>query len=733
MIPARAARLREMVWPLLLAILVDPFGHGAMAQQPAAEPEETPGQFFTITEPITSETVAKIRAATREFVDSNALGDKGKRPILVFEFIPGETAPGTSDRGVCSDLADTIAGLGGAKLTVAYVPQPLRGFGVLPAVACTEIVMGSSASLGPITPEGQPFDAAYSGYVRILAVRKTRDPDLLLGMLDRDADLRLVRTANKAVHYVLAENLANFQKSHQVIEERPAWDGGLRGVLTAQRAREEGFCKRTADSPAELASIYRIAGQSAVDDPTLGQLIRPVWVYLEGPLDTVMVGHLTKRVDQARQEKANLLILQINSPGGSDTVVDALGDLVSRIKDMKTVAYIEDRAVGVAGLLPMACRDIVFKRTARLGDARHAITGRGGQRHDLSEGQISGLSDKVALWARLRGHPEAVARAMVDPTVEIVEAKDSKTGGTRLIRQDDVNAEPGRYQVLQVRKDAGTVLSVDGDEAASYGLGQIVADAEQLKALYGLRGREIQIEGPGWVDSLVALLTDPIVSWILLFVGVFMLVIELKLPGIGLPGITSALAFLLFFWSHYLGGTADQLEIILFLIGLVCLALELFVFPGFGIFGISGILLMLCSIVLASHTFIWPTHDYEYRELGMTLLQLTGMLIAVGTGAAIIARYFPSLPLFNRLVLKPEPWTGVETDESAPRPAAETYESLAFLIGETGRTTSPLRPTGKARFGGMVIDVASAGGYVEPDCLVEVVDVQGSRVVVKKV
>ena len=61
-------------------------------------------------------------------------------------------------------------------------------------------------------------------------------------------------------------------------------------------------------------------------------------------------------------------------------------------------------------------------------------------------------------------------------------------------------------------------------------------------------------------------------SWLLLFLGVFMMVIELKLPGIGLPGIISALAFLLFFWSHYLSGTADQLEIILFLIGLVCLA-----------------------------------------------------------------------------------------------------------------------------------------------------------------
>ncbi len=90
------------------------------------------------------------------------------------------------------------------------------------------------------------------------------------------------------------------------------------------------------------------------------------------------------------------------------------------------------------------------------------------------------------------------------------------------------------------------------------------------------------------------------------------------------------------------------------------------------------------------------------------------------------------MPLFNRLILKPEPWTGFDSDDSSTQPAAEGYESLAFLVGETGRTTSPLRPSGKARFGNLLIDVASAGGYVEPDSLVEVLDVQGSRVIVKK-
>jgi membrane-bound serine protease (ClpP class) len=244
----------------------------------------------------------------------------------------------------------------------------------------------------------------------------------------------------------------------------------------------------------------------------------------------------------------------------------------------------------------------------------------------------------------------------------------------------------------------------------------------------------MRVEGAGWVDWLVTVLTNPYVSWMLLFIGAVMLVVELKLPGIGLPAIISAVAFLLFFGSHYLSGTADQLEIILFLIGLVCIALEMFVFPGFGVFGMSGILLVLSSIVLASHTFVWPTQDYEYQELGHTLLQLTGMLIAVGSCTVVLARYFPSLPLFNRLILKPEPWIAVEyEDGGGGKGSADGYESLTFLIGETGRTTTPLKPTGKARFGSLVLDVTAGDRFVDPDSLVEVVDVQGPRVVVKKI
>lgn len=721
-----AARQVLAGWLFLSAFLVSP----AAADPPPRPAESVPGQFIQIVEPITTETLAEAGAAARQFINRHAA--RGVTPVIVFEFQPGETAPGSTTFGAAFELARLISKDLEGGMTVAYVPHPLKGYAVLAALACDDLVMGTDAALGPITPEGAAVDRSLREPIQSLAVRKGRDPVLLLGMLDRDADLRAVRTADKQLHYVLAERLPEFKSSNQVIEDQPAWDAGQRGVMTATRAREQGFAKLLADTPAEVARYYNLPGQASANDPTLGQMLRPVWIQIQGPIDTVKKSYLSRRIEQARQDRVNLIFFQINSLGGIDTAADAVADMIVNIKDMKTVAFIDDRALGVASLAALACHEIVFRKDAQMGDVHQLVTGRNGEVQELDDRQIQSLARRAANLAEQKGHPVALARAMVDPAAVVVEAKDARTGTPCFVLQSQIQEEPGRYLDPVVRKEAGHALTVSGDEAATYGLGQVVNEVEDLKGLYGLRGKPIRVDGPTWVDSLVTILTDPFVSWLLLFVGLFMLVLELKLPGIGLPAIASSLAFLLFFWSHYLSGTADQLEIILFLVGMVCLALELFVFPGFGVFGMSGVLLVLSSIVMASHTFVWPTQEYEYREMGYTLLQVTAAMVAVGGGAVVLARYFPSLPLFNRLVLKPEPWTGVGDEDLGAKPTMEGYDSLTFLIGETGRTTTVLRPSGKARFGEMLIDVYADGAFIEPDCLIEVVDVQGSKVVVKR-
>ena len=288
---------------------------------------------------------------------------------------------------------------------------------------------------------------------------------------------------------------------------------------------------------------------------------------------------------------------------------------------------------------------------------------------DLTEGQLDSLAKRAEGIAAQKGHPTAVARAMVDRDARIMQATNVNTGASCLVLESVLLSNPDTYLNPSTVKEPGKVSRcASRARQATYGLGQEVEDDEAFKALYGLRGKTIRVDGPTWVDGLVTTLNDPFVSWVLLFVGVFMLILEIKMPGVGLPAITSALAFLLFFWSRYLSGTADQLEILLFLVGLICLALELFVFPGFGVFGLSGFLLIVVSIVMASHTFIWPTQEYEYRQMAGTLFQVVGVMVGVGVGVALFGKYIPSLPVFNRMVLKPDVYNGSELDDPTAKP-----------------------------------------------------------------
>jgi membrane-bound serine protease (ClpP class) len=723
--------LPERLPPLAIPVVLLALGGFAGPSRGDEPPQPTRGQFFTITEPITSEVITRVRTQAQQYVAR--VTKEGVRPILFFEIRrePG-VEPSQTDFGMAQTLAEFLSTkLTGAQQTVAFVPEPLSGYTVLVALACDEIVMAPEAAIGPITPPDQEVDPLAREYVRMLARRKGRDADLLVGMLDRDADLRKVTTADRQTHYVLAENMAEFRKRHQIVNDQPAWEGGQRGIMTGQRARSEGLCKRNAESRAEIRTLYNL--KTTEDDPTLDKIKNPLWIKIDGPLDTIKEQYLRREIARARVDGVNLIFFQINSQGGLDKPADNLADMIAGIKDMKTVAYIDDRAMGVAALLPLACSEIVFRKGSTMGEVRQIITGRGDHVENLSESQIDALSRRAEDLAKLKGHPPAIARAMVDPEITLLEAKDSHTGAVVYITDIQMQSEPGRYLEPEIRKEPGQVLGLTADEALSYGLAsEVVTDAEQLKALYGIKG-PIRVDGPTWVDAVVTTLNTDWMSWLLLFIGFFMLVLELKVPGIGLPAITSALAFLLFFWSRYLSGTADQLEILLFVVGLICLALELFVFPGFGVFGMSGILLILISVVMASHTFVWPTQDYEYREMGQSLLQVTLVLVAVAAGAVLVGRYFPSLPLFNRMVLKPEPAGSSEPVDPTAKPAPDPDAPLHFLVGEVGRTTTVLRPTGKALFGDLLVDVTSDGFYIEPDSLVEVVEVQGTRVIVKRV
>jgi membrane-bound serine protease (ClpP class) len=201
-------------------------------------------------------------------------------------------------------------------------------------------------------------------------------------------------------------------------------------------------------------------------------------------------------------------------------------------------------------------------------------------------------------------------------------------------------------------------------------------------------------------------------------------------------GIASALCFMLFFWSHFLGGTADVLEIVLFLFGVVLILMEIFVVPGFGIFGVSGALAIFASLLLASQTFVLPTTNSELSQMTQNLGTLSLALISVIGVGVLISRYLPEMPILKHLILTPPDLSGA-ADVDAPRlrpdvlggVAAAGFESLLHQEGEAFTT---LRPAGKARFGEQLIDVQSQGDFIDPGEKIVVIEVTGNKIVVRK-
>ena len=257
----------------------------------------------------------------------------------------------------------------------------------------------------------------------------------------------------------------------------------------------------------------------------------------------------------------------------------------------------------------------------------------------------------------------------------------------------------------------------------------VVKDLAELYTVEGLEPSQVMVAETDWLDGLADFLRDPWTSMILIMVAITCLMLELKMPGVGLPGVVAAICFLLFFWAHsQLHGQITWLAILLFALGLLLVGMEIFVLPGFGITGISGTLLILASLGLVVYGH-WPRSGSEWITFGNKLAPFGVSLLGSLVGVVLIVHYLPHIPILNRLILRP----GVEPGEEEAETEWPLHAELQGLLGAIGVAATPLRPAGKTQFGEAFVDVVAEGGYIMPGTRVRVIEVEGGRVVVKEV
>jgi len=717
-------------WALALSCLILS-ACPALAQNALTEE----GLFVAVANPITSEVVQRIKNQVEP--------RQNTRPVrtIVFDFTPSGKDANNTNFGACYELARVIHRLRATTNTVAFVHGAVIGHTVLPVLACKEIAMSRDARLGQIAAEGvAPIDekVEWSAYQSFTDDRKPQWA-AIRKMFDTNVDLgEGILKQGGAKWYVDRNNAKEVALIAGVPADVPGAQPGQVALFTADQARKIGLCNVVLDkgTKPEIAEAYSLSAASITEDILNGRNPDAYRYTLTGEVDGAMRESLGRILQDSKRKKGNVLVLTLVCVGGA---LKTARDLADDLRAAQTgedgvliVGYIPDAAPDAATFLALGCTDIVLSKRKDAGEeATEAVVGNFQQviqaeRVETVDAHRRSLKD----LAELRGIPGILIDGLFDKDLVIVRVK-SKSGTRRLMSDAEADAEKDKWTVESQVKGRGQLLVLNATRAEELGVARFTTenrDPAAVYAYYGLEASRVKEVTPGWLDRFAEFLRKPVVTVLLVVIGFTGLILELKVPGLTVPGIIAALCFILVFWAQSrFSGEMFVLALLLFLMGLVLIALEIFVLPGFGAPGIFGILCMLAGLGLVTFEKIPATPD-EWVSLGVKVSQYMFGLMGSFFLAFTIARFLPKVPYANRLMLAPP--SDRMADAQSALPGAE---EAASLLGAIGTTNTPLRPSGVVRFDDKFVDVVSDGGFIPAGARVQVFAVEGTRIVVKEV
>ena len=414
---------------------------------------------------------------------------------------------------------------------------------------------------------------------------------------------------------------------------------------------------------------------------------RPVYrIPVQGVIELGLAPYVERGLREAARQNASAVILELETPGGR---VDAAQRVVRALQDSKvpTYAFVNQHAFSAGAFIALAT-DGIYMRPGSVMGAATPVDGSGTK---APEKIVSAMRSEMRALAQLRGLDPAIAEGMVDEELEV----------------------PGV-------KPRGKLLTLTDREAVRLNYAHSADDMKAVLRMIGAQGATVITPRLNWAENLVRFLTHPMVAPLLLSLGFLGLIAELKAPGLGLAGATGLVCLGLFFGSHYLVGLAGLEEILMLALGVGLIVVEAFVVPGFGVFGITGVLAVLASVYLSLVSSLSTPADF-----GMAAAILSAAILVVLVGAWAILRSLPKSGRFAK--------SGLILGEVFNRETG--YISAATrpeLVGSTGVALTDLRPSGAAQFGEERLDVVTDGEWISAGTAVRVVRSEGYRHIVKK-
>lgn len=412
---------------------------------------------------------------------------------------------------------------------------------------------------------------------------------------------------------------------------------------------------------------------------------------IRGDIDPRMNRYVDLALTQATEQSADLIIIEMDTYGGA--VTDA-NDIRTRILEYEKPVwvYIDNDAASAGALISIACDSIYMVPGANIGAATVVNGTDGMAAPDKYQSYMRGIMRSTA---EKNGRDPLIAEGMVDDRVEI-------EGVT----------------------EAGKVITFTTSEAIANGYCEAeVASVQDILEKNEIVDYElIEYELPA-SEKVIAFFLNPVVSGLLILVITAGIFFELQTPGVGFPLAAAGVALVLYLVPYYLNGLAANWEIAVFFVGLILIALEIFVIPGFGVAGIAGIVCVVGSLIfmmLGNDIF-----DFEYVPAG----EITKAATAVGAGVfgsmlllIILGYRFTESKMFQRVAL-------VATQKKDEGYIATFYKE--DLVGKEGVAVTILRPSGRIEIDDEIYDAYTRGEYVEQGTKVLVVSQQGTSLQVR--
>lgn len=446
-----------------------------------------------------------------------------------------------------------------------------------------------------------------------------------------------------------------------------------------------------------LATIRLTASHEDVREPIVYQ------IDIKKEISSTTQIYLRNGLAEAQQLGADAVLLHMNTYGG---LLDAADSMRTAIlyNPIPVYVFIDNNAASAGALISIACEKIYMRKGASIGAAT-VVNQTGAE-----------LPDKY----------QSYMRSMIRATAE-AHGKDTliQNGDTTFRwKRNPLIAEAmvDERTIVPNLVDSGKVLTLTAEEALKWGYCEGIAESvdEVITKHLGYDTYELKQYSPSWFDNLKGFLMNPIFQSILILVIIGGIYFELQTPGIGFPSAAAVVAAILYFAPLYIDGLAQNWEILLFICGIILIGIEIFVIPGFGVAGISGILLAIVGLTIS----LIDNTDFSFEgvsgaEIGRaSLTVLMGIGLSFGLILWLSDKIGSNKGIFRKVALHTDLGNAISVDVHTE------------LIGRTGTAATVLRPSGKVYIDGEMYDGVSEYGFIEKGTPIKVVRMENAQVYV---